>query len=633
MSPSKSKSKSKAKSSARVSKGQQASLKSPGSTNTGSSSPANAYNPILGTFHTLETSSLDSSPPLHDNGRYGNIDDTDEHSSPHGTVSEYDSVSNNGSCSGESEEKIVNSTRPNMIPGSENDRREKIRLKNERKHQRQRERRAQELHDRCSGYLMSRKLEALSQQLVAMGFSSEKATLALMLNDGNLEKSVSWLFDASEEEARKKDTPGLGKVGNLKIDISDEFARISAMGVRYNCSKQEVERIVVACEGDLERAESTLKSLKQETPVTQKMPEDSVQLKNIMRSQELPAASVSIQQRRNERDFNYSKIPTTASMFPDPGSRNPQSSQANHLKALSDKRWATSAGSSPSTSLNLAPPMQVSPSSVKVEVRPSALGNEATIIQQGAIKEPVVMMQRPQSTSSKQSPVSNVSALLSATAGWYVNSVPAVDNTRSNGKLLRNQGTGFNGTANQSLEQSYHQTPSKEYPFMYGPAGSASAGAGFWNTTGTSSHSLIVPSEHQGSWNTTSVSSPSLTVPPSLGLFSGRGSAGAFGSSVHVDWNTGAVLPEFDYTSIDWTLDYQSSSKSSGLWLGISSLLRNSSGVRMGGNAKGSRMSGLQNGGMASETSSAVGLHEWTSPFAGKDIFSLPRQFVTSPSL
>ncbi|KAJ7949418.1 Ubiquitin-associated/translation elongation factor EF1B protein, partial [Quillaja saponaria] len=609
------------------------SLKSLGSTNNGSSSPANAYNPISGTFHTLETSSVDSSSPLHANGRFQNIDDMDEHSSPHGTVSEYDSVSNNGSCSGESEdpkEKLVNSTRPDTIPGSGNDKREKIRLKNERKHQRQKERRTQELHDRCRGYLMSRKLEALSQQLVAMGFSSERATLALMINGGKLEESISWLFDRSEEETRKEDTADLGNVNSLKIDISEELARISVMEVRYNCSKQEVERVVVACEGDLEKVESTLKSQKLETPVTQSKPEASVQLTNIMVSQESPGASISILQRRNERDFNYSKIATTASILPDPGNRNLQSSQTNHLKTLAEKRWTTGAGSSPSTPLTLAPPMQVLPSSVKVEVRPSTVGNEARIIQQGAMREPVVMMQRPKSTSAKQSPVPDVNALPSGSAGWHGNSVPAFYNIRSNRKFLQNQSRGFVGTENQSVEQLYHQTPT-EYPFTCGPADSSSAGDGFWNTMGASLPSLMVPSEHQGSWSSMNAYSPSLTLPPSLGLFSGQSSAGSFGSSSHVDWNTGAVMPEFDYNSIDWSLDYSSSSKSR-LWLGISSLLRNRSGVRMG-NSNGSCLSGVQNDGMASESSSAVGLHEWTSPFAGKDIFSLPRQFVTSPSL
>ena len=44
------------------------------------------------------------------------------------------------------------------------------------------------------GYLMSTKLEALAQQLVAMEFSSECATNALILNEGRVEESVLWLF-------------------------------------------------------------------------------------------------------------------------------------------------------------------------------------------------------------------------------------------------------------------------------------------------------------------------------------------------------------------------------------------------------------------------------------------------------
>ncbi|KAA8537370.1 hypothetical protein F0562_026943 [Nyssa sinensis] len=200
---------------------QKASSKLTGSTNTGNGSPASAYNPISGTFHTLDTAPMSSYTPLHNNGRFRNIEETDEHSgSSQGTAPEYDSVSNNGSCSGESEdhkEKTAGTPpRQETIPGSDNDKREKIRQKNERKHQRQRERRAQELHERCSGYLMSRKLEALSQQLMAMGFSAERATLALMLNEGRVEESVSWLFEGSEE-AQKKD---LGSGVNLKIDIS-----------------------------------------------------------------------------------------------------------------------------------------------------------------------------------------------------------------------------------------------------------------------------------------------------------------------------------------------------------------------------------------------------------------------------
>lgn len=635
MSPSmKSKSKSKERASARAGKEQQkASPKTSVPTNHGSGIPTTAYNPISGTFHTLETSLVASSAPLHDNSHFPKIDDTDEHSiSPQGTVSECDSVSNNGSCSGESEdpkEKVANSSmRPDIIPGCDNDRREKIRLKNERKHQRQRERRAQELHDRCSGYLMSRKLEALSQQLVAMGFSSERATLALMLNDGKLEESVSWLFEGSQEESHTKDTTTANLVseGNLKIDISEELALISAMEVRYNCSRQEVERVVVACEGDLQKAENTLKSQKQESPVIQSKSEDSVQNNSLVRSQGLPAASVSMLQRRNESDFNYSKVGGAVSMFPDPESKNLQSLHLNHPNELTEKRWGVT-GSSPSTMLTMAPSMQALSPLAKVEAQPSALWNGGRMIQQGFGREPVVMMQRPQFTNAKQNSVSSINALPSGTAGWYVNSIPA---SSSNGKLLQNHDIGSVGA--ERLEQ-FCQAPYKEYSDVFGPVDSSSAGVGGFckpMSAPSPSPSPTIRSQHPGSWST-SASSPALTFPPSLGLFSGHHNADRrFSSHSHVDWNNGGLMPEFDYTSIDWTLDCRSSSKSGGLWLGFSSLMRNSSGNKMMGS---SYMTGLQNVAMAKETSSSAGLRDWTSPFAGKDIFSVPRQFVTSTPL
>ncbi|KAK7334527.1 hypothetical protein VNO80_26284 [Phaseolus coccineus] len=80
-------------------------------------------------------------------------------------------------------------------------------------------------------------------------------------------------------------------------------------------------------------------------------------------------------------------------------------------------------------------------------------------------------------------------------------------------------------------------------------------------------------------WST-SAPSPSLTVPPSLGLFSGQSAARTFSSHSNVDWNTGGMMPEFDYTRVDWSLDCTSLSFKQ-----------------------------------------------------GKDIFSLPTNFVTSPPL
>ncbi|KAF2323710.1 hypothetical protein GH714_036669 [Hevea brasiliensis] len=582
MSPSsRSKSKSKDKASARASKEQQkASTKPSGSTNTASANPASAYNPISGTFHNLEIPSAASSHPFHDIGRFKNIDDTDEHSSsPRGTVSECDSVSNNGSC-------------------SDNDRREKIRLKNEKKHQRQRERRAQELHERCSGYLMSRKLEDLSQQLVAMGFSRERATLALVLNEGKVEESVNWLFEASEDEAHSKDIK-LGSACNLKIDIREELAQILAMEVRYKFSKQEVERAVVACEGDLEKAEEILQTQKQESPATTLTPEETTDANHLKRTQEKPmlSASVAIQKRRNERDFNHAKTAIEVPMYSDPGSRNMQS--VNQPKSLAEKRWSTS-GSSPSSSLARASAMQVTLPSSKLEVRLGVSGNEGKNHQQ-TLREPVVMMQRPQSINAKQNQLPSVSASPSATTGWYSSIASGVESVRS---LLPNQSTGSLGLVNQNTEQFYHPASYKESPFLFdGPIDSTSEGlGGSWGTM-CKSPSFAAPYEPQGSFGTMNASSPSLAAPSSLGLFSGWGSAGTLGSSSHVDWNTGGLMPEFDYTSIDWTLDSNLSSSKLG----------------------------MRDGGATKESSSSASLHEWTS-FAGKDIFSLPRQFVTSPS-
>lgn len=634
MSPSvKSKSKSQEKASARANKEQQkTSPKTSISLTHGSGVLASAHNPILGTFQTAETLLVSSSTRVHDNSHSPKVDDADEHSiSPQGTVSECDSFSNNGSCSGESDEskeKATNpSVRPDIVPGCDNDRREKIRLKNERKHQRQRERRAQELHDRCCWYLMSRKLESLAQQLVAMGFSSEQATLALMLNDGKLEQSVSWLFEGSEEQSHAKNTSSLVSEGNLKIDVSDELARISALEVKYSCSKQEVERVVIACEGDLQKAENSLKTQKQESPATRTKLEDSTQNNSLVRSQGLLAASVSMQQRGNESDFNpYNKVGGSDSMFPYLETGNVHSLQSNHPNVMTEKRWGGVPGSSHSAMLAMAPSIQAaSPFINKTEGgRPITLTNEGRMIQQGLGREPV-MMQHPQFTNVKQNSMVPTNSFPSGAPGWYVNSMQGGENGRSNGKLVQTHS--MRSVSPNHLEQ-FFQHPYKEYSHFYGPLDYSSAGVGGFckPMSASSSPPPTIPPQNQGLWSKSSPS-PALTVPTSLGLFSGhQNAARTFSSHPHMDWNTSGLVPEFDYTSIDWSLNVPFSSVSGGLWLGISSLLRNSYGNRRGSSC----MSGMQSGGMNRESSPSSGLKEWTTPFAGKDIFSVPRQFVTS---
>ncbi|KAK7334561.1 hypothetical protein VNO80_26321 [Phaseolus coccineus] len=561
--------------------------------------PATAYNPVSSAFRSMETTLVSTFSPTDNNSHFRKIDDTYEHPSNH-------------------KEKVRKSSiGKDSVPGSDNDRREKIQLKNERKHQLLRERRAQELHKRCCGYLMSRKLESLAQLLVAMGFFSDQATLALMLNDGKIEESVSWLFEANEAHTKSTSNVGLG--ANLKIDVSEELVQISDMEARYNCSKQEVERVVVACEGYLHEAENTLKSQKQESSVTQIKPEDSAKINGLMRSQGWPSVSVSTQQRqKGEGDFKYSNVGSSAFVFPDPQSKNLLSL---HLMAQPDKRWVLTR-SSPSATYTTAPSTQVSSPSVKIEVQLSSFGNKGRMFLQGMDREPVVMMQRhPVFTNGKQDLISRVDALFSGTANLYANNYPSAENVRSNGMFLQNHIRG--SVANGNLEQ-FYQGYYKEHPYVFGHVDSSSSEVGFFcKPMHTSSPCPSIR------WST-SAPSPSLTVPPSLGLFSGQSAARAFSSPSNVDWNTRGMMPEFDYTRIDWTLDCTSlSSKQGGLRLGISALSRNISGNRMSNSC----MTGLQNVGMRRNTSSFSGLREWTSPFEGNDIFSLPRRFVTSPPL
>ncbi|KAI7982735.1 hypothetical protein LOK49_LG15G02381 [Camellia lanceoleosa] len=102
-------SKSKSKDKKAVKEPQKASPKPSVHANAASGIPVSGYNPHLGKFHTLETAPLSSASPLHINGRFRNIDDSDDHSGNSvGTGMEYDTVSNNGSWSGESEDHKEN---------------------------------------------------------------------------------------------------------------------------------------------------------------------------------------------------------------------------------------------------------------------------------------------------------------------------------------------------------------------------------------------------------------------------------------------------------------------------------------------------------------------------------------------
>ncbi|KAJ8769356.1 hypothetical protein K2173_002560 [Erythroxylum novogranatense] len=613
-----------------------------------SGTPANAYNPLSGTFLTLERIPTSSALPLPINGRFRTIDETDDHGGGLPGV-ECDSVSNNGSWSGESEDhkdKMSNPpARQDIIPGADNDKREKIRQKNERKHQRQKERRAQELHERCSGYLMSRKLETLAQQLVAMGFSQERATMALILNDGKVEESVTWLFDGNEDAEKYRDQ-NLGG-GNLKIDISNEIARIADMETRFKCTKQEIERAVVSSEGDLDKAADMLRALKLEPPVPPK-PEETgdpptannckpsvIMSQNVVNPQPRSNPPLMINHRRDNKDFNYAK--TTVPI----GSLELGGKNLQHLKKVQqklewakpqqsalplEKRWA-SAGSNPSVSYSLTSSLKASHLPSKTETHYLAAGIEYKNLQPGAVREPVVMMQRPQSVNTKPIPATSISSS-PVTSSWYP--TDGVDITMSNGLMPNVPSATSLSLGNVNSNQMLHQL---QYQQQLAPS----------NSSGVSPGS----SKGNGLRSRMTSNTPAAAAASSLGLFSGLGSAGSSGASSPVDWSTAGSMAGLDYASIDWSMDRGlTSSRPGGLWVGPGSLKNDSQAydsnpsslgiklaLRSTPNGNGTSMIGLPDGGVTNAEASASGSHDWTSPFEGRDLLSLPRQFVSSPSL
>lgn len=636
----------------------------PSSANAGAGVPASGYNPLSGTFHALDTAPGTSNAAPHVNGRFRNIDETDDLSGhSHGAGGEYEIVPNNGSESEDHKEKTSNlPPRQESLLGADNDKREKIRQKNERKHQRQKERRAQELHEKCSGYLMSRKLETLAEQLVSMGFSSEQATMALILNEGRVEQSVAWLFEGGEE-ANIHEEPSLDTGGNLKIDISEEVARMADLEIRYRCSKQDVERAVVTCEGNLDKAEDVLRSQKQEPSSVPPKPEETSDpptmgndklpigaTQNSARVPVKPSSSSTIQAKRDDKDFNYTKVVATAGPSTDPGSKNiPLVTRAQpkldwvktpQVSVPVDKQLPNPG---PSVSCSLSSSLQVSPPPTKAEARYVAVGNELKNLQIGTMREPVIVMQRPESVNARHPPTSNVSSSLPGTAApWYPNNVvgavtphgmiPQIPVTRS----LSMNSVSTNQLYNQLHYQQLQQP--EQFVSSYGTLESAGTSRGntLWSRTGGASQTQPI------------------AAASSLGLFSGVGSNGTYGLPSPVDWSTGggggSVL-HLDYKNIDWSLDSSSSSPGTGgMWTTKDSALMQHYDPKYdsfyrGVAAKPSERPflpdevGVPNPGLkdgastAAETSAAGASRVWTSPFEEKDLFSLPRQFVSSPSL
>ncbi|GJW18408.1 UBA-like protein [Tanacetum coccineum] len=90
-----------------------------------------------------------------------------------------------------------------------------------------------------SGYLMSRKLEGLAQQLVAMRFSYERATMAIILNEGKVEQSVAWLFEGVQIS---EGTCNHDATAKIKAHTYDFSSSSSAFVADWNPSVVEQEQ-------------------------------------------------------------------------------------------------------------------------------------------------------------------------------------------------------------------------------------------------------------------------------------------------------------------------------------------------------------------------------------------------------
>uniref|UniRef100_M4E3L0 Uncharacterized protein n=3 Tax=Brassica campestris TaxID=3711 RepID=M4E3L0_BRACM len=107
----------------------------------------------------------------------------------------------------------------------------------------------------------------------------------------------------------------------------------------------------------------------------------------------------------------------------------------------------------------------------------------------------------------------------------------------------------------------------------------------------------------------------------SLGLFSGYGSA----SSSGIDWSADGSVGKYDYSKIDWSLDRGLAcprQEEQQQYVAEASQYE----ADMSGRT---RMNGM---GVQEVALVGNGGREWTSPFEGKDLFGLSRQYVP-PSL
>eukprot|EP00250_Pteridium_aquilinum_P007337 c17083_g1_i1 orf=328-2385(+) len=654
---------------------------------------ASAYNPSSGTFHTLEPLNPDTGAPYL-NGRFKSIDDADDNASSNGGGADVDCMSNNGSYSGESEDQLHTNGKDKNGSGKPGtcgaDKRDKIRGKNERKHQRQKERRAQELRDKCTGYLMSRKLEALAQKLVAMGFSQERATMALIVNDGHLEQSVAWLLEGGEGQVQEDRNTS----GNPKIDISEELGHILEIEKKYNFSRPNIERAVVSCEGDLDKAleclracgRSTSPSREEEREAQSRLLEDS--------KEELPASSltmlrspVALQPRSNaalqpshhqsRRDEGAAALSSEgrlhASSFNSYVSLEGRSAHLwKHSNSLTDPQSSVPSAERRGFVQGTFPPVSVKGAPLGSPFTTASNADAGLVfgfgtpdprlisvpnrdyIQNVLAKEPAYAGQMHSFSHTSFQPIvaqSNcppVSSPAFSPSSW---SHGGLIEGGSPSSVLHVNGTqgdlGLKGIrAVKNSMESYEFRPldssGQLNPFV---SMQLKSQASQWNGLGKG---LSYEISSAPSNSTAHSGSPSGT---SYGLFTGWG-AGLFQSSV--DWSTGP-MQNCDYRNIDWSMNAPPTSvqgvssqlnsmllqeKSSHQW-NLEGERRFQTGLRAARfltestNGHGIWKGGSSGAGMQDNISMDSGnttAHEWTSPFAGKALFNLP-QTVSSPSL
>lgn len=535
---------------------------------------ASAYNPSSGTFHTLEPLNPDTGTGYL-NGRFKSIDDIDDNASSNGGGVDVDCMSNNGSYSGESEDQLHMNGKDRNGSGKPGtgcaDKRDKIRGKNERKHQRQKERRAQELRDKCTGYLMSRKLEVLAQKLVAMGFSQERATMALIVNDGHVEQSVAWLLEGSEGQVHEDWNTG----GNPKIDISEELGQILEIEKKYNFSRPDIERAVVASEGDLIKALEYLRARNQSTSPMRD--EEHTQGRSQANTKEEPSASLPTLLR------SAAGTQPRGNAVPQPhqDERPAVLSPEGRLRASSLNLYA-SLEESPKgyTHVRKHPNPLTDPQSLAQGILPSVSMKSTTHVpfssasnvksglvfgfgtpdprlisipskdhaQNGPVKEPAYMGQIHSRSGSQPIVAPNNHAISSpaySPSSWSHGfleggSPSSVLHVNAPHADMGWKGTNASKNLMESLESGLSGLPKQFNPFV------SNSGASQWNGPGKGLSNEI---QCGPSLNTMARSgSPTGT---SHGLFTGWG---ARLSQSSVDWSSGPI-PNCDYRNIDWSMN------------------------------------------------------------------------------